>query len=103
MKDSARKAMYAKHGRTPSGGYYPEDLTTPDGRKQMILNYFDKNPTKSFDPFSSIPDSVLDANNLHGNDFELDAMSLRTRGALKSGSGLRFKLKDKNFKLNNEN
>lgn len=74
------------HGKTPSGfGYYKEDTKTTLGRMQTVINFFDANPKKSFNPWDTIPNCD------NGNDFELSCMSLVNMGILKS-SGLNFKL-----------
>ena len=98
LKDSAFSKDFEEfnkkpHGPTPSGmGYHKEDLHSHLGRAQMILNYLHKNPKKTFDPFSSLPDQIT--SQIHPNEFE-SSMSLLINSDVARGSGLGVKLDNK--------
>lgn len=104
-----------KHGRITDGigydsnnkntwGYYPEDLSTHEGRKQMILNGLDKHPSMRFDPFyNDIPEGYFEKDHFDGNDLEQACISLASEGLLKSSSGLSYKLAVKKVRVKDGN
>jgi len=76
------------HGRVPSTDpnnrvYFPDDMETDRGRQQQILNHFDKHPSSTFDPWSSLPESIL--SRVPPQEWEQSMISLNRSHILGSG------------------
>jgi len=99
--DSKDLQEYLKspHGRVPSKDgsrvYYPEDLSTSLGKRQLILNFWDKNPNKTFNPYNDLPDQITAQH--HPVDFEW-AMGGLPREILSSGGNAMGKKLHKKFR-----
>jgi len=50
----------SEHGKVGSG-YHKEDEKTTIGKMMQMLNFFDRNPSKSFNPYDDLPDHYYSA------------------------------------------